>query len=349
MDLQSNPSEIADSAGSVSTAATRLSAPFSVASAYSQLGSSVPDASQISGVQYSLLLQEIYVAQHADGSWGNTLDGAGAGSTSMTAQVLLALHRSQAYDSPGSTLPPPDQAAINRGLAYLSGELARPVRAIQGSSTLDERAYALYVLSLYNVVPIETVRSMLAYAASGLGDRGLSLDGQAWLALALWQEGNSADAVALLDHLLATTPGTTISASSPMLEALVVAQQSLPANAYRSSDSPDYKGTARLYLRALMEARQGAGWQTASMTADALWALSRYAAAEGESPQSGDTAPVLTLGDRPVQAVTLPGNPGVVSVVLSGAELRPGTNWLTLKPSDSGQTLYYSLTLIAEK
>ncbi len=355
-DLQSSNAEAAEG---VSTVAARLSAPFSVVSAYTRLGSKPPDGLALSGVDYSLLLQQIYSAQHADGSWGSTLDGAGADSIRETAEVLLAMHRAQAYNAVGGALPVPDVAAVNRALDYLSSELARPVRASQSGDALDERAYGLYVLSLYRAVPMELVRPMLAYAGSssvvlGSGAPALSVDGQSWLALGLWQAGNSADATALLDHLLATeqsTSQTSFSAppSAPMLEALVVALQSLPANSYRSNDLPDYAGQARLYMRAVMEARQGAGWQTPAITADALAALSHFAVAVGESPQSGDSAPNLVLGDRPVQADTMPGNSGTISVVLSGSELRPGTNWLTLKPSTTGQPLYYSLSLIAKK
>ena len=85
------------------------------------------------------------------------------------------------------------------------------------------------------------------------------------------------------------------------------------------------------------------------MTADAVWALSRYAAAEGDGIQAGVDTPTLMLGDRPVQSSGLPGNSGTLSVLLSGAELRPGTNRLKLKASSPDQVVYYSLTLIATR
>jgi hypothetical protein len=85
------------------------------------------------------------------------------------------------------------------------------------------------------------------------------------------------------------------------------------------------------------------------MTADAVWALSRYAAVEGDAPQSSVGTPTLVLGDHQLQAAGLPGNPGTLSVVLSGAELRPGTNRLKLKAASADQTMYYSLTLIATR
>jgi hypothetical protein len=344
-DVQDGPVQ---ATGGVSMAAARLSAPASVASAYTHLSATLPDNLHLSGVAYSLLLQQIYSAQHTDGGWSYTLDGTGVSSLRETAEVLLAFHRWQSY-SANANLPAPDQAVINRALDYVSDKVARPIPAGQTTDMLDARVYSLYVLSLYRSVPLETVRSMLAYTASGLDDQGLSQDGQAWLALALWQAGNSSDAIALLDHLLLAGQDSSIQPSAPLLEALVIGEQSLPANAYRSRDVPDYVAIARRSVRALMEARQGSGWQTPTMTADALWALSRYASAAGEYPQASAPPPILSLGDRPVQADGLPGNPGTISVVLSGAELKPGTNWLKLKTPDSNQTLYYSLTLIATK
>jgi hypothetical protein len=344
-DVQDSPAQA--SAG-VSMAAARLSGPASVASAYAHVNATLPANLQLSSVEHSLLLQQIYSAQHDDGGWSYTLDGAGLSSLRETAEVLLAFHRWQAYNA-NTALPAPDQLVVNRALDYLSDSLARPVSPGPTTAFLDDRVYGLYVLSLFRSVPTESVRSMLAYTASDLGDQGLSQDGQAWLALALWQMGNSSDASALLDHLLLAAQDNPVQPSAPVLEALVSGQQSLPAGSYRLHDSPDYVGIARVYVRALMEAREGAGWQTPSMTADALWALSRYSAAVGEYPQSGADAPILSLGDRPVQADSLPGNPCTVSVVLSGAELKPGTNWLKLKASDPNQTLYYSLTLIATR
>ncbi|MEO8287723.1 MAG: Ig-like domain-containing protein [Chloroflexota bacterium] len=334
----------------VSMAAARLSGPASVASAYVLLNAARPDGIELSSVERSVILQQLYSAQREDGGWSYTLDGLGASSVRKTAEVLLAMHRQSAYSPGGSLQLVPDAGVIRRGLDYLSNEVTRPVHADATSSTLDERAYGLYVLSLYTPVPSDSVRLMLAYTAAGLGERGLTRDGQAWLALALWQVGNSADAVALLDRLLLTEKDAVPSASPAMLEALVVGLQSLPAGGSRSRDLLDYSAAARNHVRILMEARQGAGWRTPAITADALWALSRYAAAEGETPQSqAGGVPLLTLGDRPVQVGNLPNNPGVVSVVISGDELHAGTNWLNLKAPDANQALYYSLTLIATR
>jgi hypothetical protein len=96
-----------------------------------------------------------------------------------------------------------------------------------------------------------------------------------------------------------------------------------------------------------MEARQGAGWASPGMTANALSALARYAVARGDVPEGG--MPALELGDRPVQAISASGNTATVSVVLTGNELHPGMNWLRLIAPASDRTLYYSLALTANR
>jgi hypothetical protein len=125
------------------------------------------------------------------------------------------------------------------------------------------------------------------------------------------------------------------------------AQRTLPALAARPTDLPDYDAAAAEYARALMEARQGAGWATPGMTAHALAALSRYAVALGDAPEGG--LPALELGDRPVQASPASGSTATVSVVLTGNELHPGMNWLRLKAPAPDRTLYYSLALTATR
>jgi hypothetical protein len=342
VDLQNSTVEGTDG---VSMAAARLSVPASVASAYARLNSSLPNNVTLSSVERSLLLQQLYSAQHADGGWSYTLDAAGVSSLRKTGEVLLAFHRQSAYS--GGVAP--DQAVINRALDYLSNEVDRPVGIDPITDRLDEHAFGLYVLSLYGRESAELVRSLLAYATSDNDGHTLSPDGQAWLALALWQVGNGADAVALLDDILLVGQGAAQPASAPLLEALVVGLQSLPAGGARSSDLPDYAASARPIVRALMEAREGAGWRTPALTADAVWALSRYTAAGGDSSQAGADTPMLLLDDRPVQTGGLPGNFATISVVLSGAELRPGTNRLKLKAPSADQVMYYSLTLIATR
>src|SRR6188474_483410 len=79
-------------------------------------------------------------------------------------------------------------------------------------------------------------------------------------------------------------------------------------NAERGMRSAEHELRITNYADALMEARKGSGWNSPAATADALWALSRYAIVKGEKPQSGQLT--LTLGDRPIQATALAGNPG---------------------------------------
>jgi hypothetical protein len=261
-----------------------------------------------------------------------------------TGEVLLALQRMGAYSPPGVQAVQPDLAAVNRALTYLASEMARPADPKAGAAALDERAFGLYVLAAHRPVAPEVVRPMIVHA--GGNDGGLTPDGQAWLALALWQSSNSADALAVVNHMLKHEPAAA-EVTPSMLEAVLEAQRTLPALEARPTDLPDYEAAAAEYAGALMEARQGAGWATPGMTANALAALSRYAVAQGDAPEGG--TPALELGDRPVQASPASGNTATVSVVLTGNELHPGMNWLRLKAPTPDRTLYYSLALTATR
>jgi hypothetical protein len=107
-----------------------------------------------------------------------------------------------------------------------------------------------------------------------------------------------------------------------------------------------FSAEAQAYARALMESRQGALWATPAASADALWALARYASQETEKPAG---SPSLVLNDRSVQTTEQSDNPGSISIVLSGSALHPGTNWLKLQAPTTSQPLYYSLTLQATR
>ncbi len=344
------------SSDGVSMAAARLSAGAPVASAFARSGEGVPDDLLLSGVERSRLLQQLYAAQHQDGSWGGTLDGDGVGSVSQTAAVLLAFYRSSYYPYGDGQLQP-DQGVIERALQYLSSELARPLRVGASSNALDERAYALYAFSLYRSVPNDWMRPLLAYALPGPSGApaSLTVDGQAYLALALMQSDRMADALALLDTALRLQSAGSVPVSAPMLMALLQSEADASSGANSQPFSSSYSAIHNsqsgirnsLYVTALMEAREGAGWHTPLMTADAMWALSLYAAMEGEHPRSD--SPALFLGDRPIQPNLSGGIPGELSVLLPGDELKAGTNWLKLRSPASGEPLYYSLTLIATR
>jgi hypothetical protein len=347
-DIASGLSAGAAPAGSgAGSAAARLSAAASVASAYRNARSNLAAQVELSAIERSLLLQQIYSAQRPDGSWGSTPSGPSG--ISETAQVLLALRRQSFAESGSSTHLPVDTSVVNRGLAYLSAQIARPLGDAPTAASLDERAYGCYVLALYGNLSPELARPMIAYVSPSAEEAGLSPVGQAWLALALWQLGNTEDALALVDRLLLAPPEVQIAASAPLLEALIAVGSSLGEPG--AQDLAEYESAARTYARVLMESRRGVGWSTPSATADALWALSRYAVLQGEEPER--SAPVITLNDRTVasspSAAGSPDNPASISVVLSDDALHPGTNWLKLKAPISGQSLYYSLTLRATR
>jgi hypothetical protein len=328
----------------VASAAARLSGPASVASAYARLNAEVPGSIALSTVERSVLLQQIYSAQRPDGGWGDDPSPEGPGSVLRTSEVLLALQRMSAYAPAGTQAVQPDAAAINRALAYLASEMERPANEAAGPTALDERAFGLYVLATYRRVAPEVVRPMMLFAGGRAG--GLTPDGQAWLSLALWQSGNSADALAVVNTMLKHAPAAA-EVTPSMLEAVLEAQRTLPTLEARPTDLPDYEAAASEYARALMEARQGAGWVTPGMTAHALAALARYAVAQGDAPEGG--LPTLELGDRPVQARPASQDTATVSVVLTGNELHPGMNWLRLRAPGTDRTLYYSLALTATR
>jgi hypothetical protein len=345
--ISSIASDVASGAVSdpVALAAARLSGAASVASAYNRLGYG-PAGVELSSVEWSLLLQDIYSGPRPDGGWGG--DEAGLAGTG---QVLLAVRRQQiaGVGSGAEAVPAVDQSAISRGLAYISSEANRPLTGKETREELDERAYGLYVLSFFGQVEAAQVRSLIAYTQASDESMGLSRAGQAWLAMALLQSGSSEDAFALVDRLLLTQAGPeqTDTAAAPMLEALVAAMRATHQGRAGARDVAAYESAAASYVRSLMEVRRGTGWSSPGTTASVLWALSLYAAQTGERPIQ--TSPALTLHDRPVEAQGLDNAPGSVSVVLSGDSLRAGNNWLRIKAPAANQPMYYSLTLRATR
>jgi hypothetical protein len=311
-----------------------------VAAAYSRAGYG-PAAIELSSVERSLVLQQIYAAQHADGGWG--AEGSGIEST---AHVLLALRRQQISWTGvgGEAIPSADVEVISRGLAYLAYEVGRPLTGKETQPDLDERAYGLYALASYGQADLEWTRALMAYAGSAGEHVMLSRAGQAWLALALMQSGGTQDAFAIVDRLLQARPAPpdTDVALAPLLE-LLVASSSTNQTGAGAANTATYEVAASSYVRSLMGTRRGAGWSSPATTANALWALSLYARATGEKPVRG--SPSVTLHDRPVQAEVPPGDPGTISVVLPGDAMQAGNNWLKLKAPTPDQSLYYSLTL----
>lgn len=346
-------SGLADSAGetwqggaandSVAAWAARLSAAPSVASAYSRLGVNVPSRVELSSMERSLALQQLYASQHEDGGWGASLDPlAGPSNATETANVLLAMRRQSLgwAEVGGEPQPAIESAVVSRGMAYLAWESTRPLGEEPSAGALDERARTLHALALYGTAKAEIIRPLMAYAVPGK----LSQAGQGWLALALWQAGDTAGAVALLDRLL-PVGRENVGIASPMLEVLTAAANTTWPGGSRSTASAAYETAAQEQVRSLMSARQGALWATPGLSGDALWALSRYAAQDRAKSYG---VPSIKLDERTVQAAAQPGNPATLSAVLPGGALHAGTNWLKLQ-APTGQPMYYSLTLRASR
>jgi hypothetical protein len=254
-----------------------------------------------------------------------------------------------------------DASVVNRGVAYLAAELARPLDEKGGPAALAERTFGLYVLSVYGLLDVEQARSMMAYAGANSSLK-LSHAGQAWLAMALWHSGHTGDALVLANRLMQAGANLDRAALAPVLELTLSAGSSLNAGTpgapalMTRRDAAIYKAAAQSYARSLMESRQGLGWDGPGGTANAVWALSLYAAQEELELQPG--RPTITINDRPVQ-ITQPAadsraganaaDVDTVSVRLPGNTLHAGTNWLTLKAPAPGKELYYSLTLKVQR
>ncbi|HEY0072283.1 MAG TPA: Ig-like domain-containing protein [Chloroflexia bacterium] len=344
----------------VALTAARLSSAPAVEAAFRRTEGAGRTELEQTDLTRSLLLQELYSSQHTDGGWGTNTGAEGASHVANTGQVLLAMRRLSLAWSDGGMLRTGvtvDKSVVNRGLAYLGTELARPIDEKAGQAGLEERAFGLYVLSVYGMLDVEQARSMMAYAG-GKSSLKLSHTGQAWLAMSLWQQGHTGDALVLANKLMQVGPDLDAAALAPMLELTLAAGSSLsrgesggPALMTRR-EAAIYEAAAQSYARALMESRNGLGWAEPGSTADAVWALSLYAAQEKLELQPG--RPTITINDRPVH-ITQPAadssagansaDVDTVSIRLPGNTLHAGTNWLTLKAPAPDKELYYSLTL----
>ena len=339
---------IQSSRGSVAWLAAQLSSAPAVASAYRQTGSGAPASLASSTMERPLILQELYASQHDDGGWGASLDPADGPSTLReTSDVLLAMRR-QTLAWPESDEPQPaiDNAVVSRALAYVGWQVGRPIGSYAVSSMLDDQLRALYVMALYGSIKSDAVRPFITYASkSGHIGNTLSPDGAAWLALALWQTGDSGDAMAVANALM---PNDGPKMSDAGLAAMLDTMVAVSSSGWQGKNAPDtsqYRSMASQYVRMLMEDRHGLLWSSPSASADALWALSRYAA---QQPDKALGEAQITLNDNAIQAVSRPDSPGNSSAVLSGSVLHAGTNWLRLQPP-TNQTLYYSLILRATR
>lgn len=340
--------------------ASRLAVAPLVASAYRRANLDSPPDLSISGPQRSIALQEIYALRHTDGGWSKETDLTAPSNPVDTAEVLLAIRRqSLAWTESGQDPQPQfDSQVESRALAFLLNTSLSPIEPHATTAQLDARAHSLYALSLYGAVGPGDIRPLMAYA-SGLGGAELSQAGQAWLALALWQAGDSPDALAVLDRALGA-PVEGPEAAAPMLDAIVTMnsanrrsalQESAQAAGSQAAAAPGAITSSRLadselameYVAILMGARRGAAWLP-SYEADAVWSLAGYASQE----DPGSVRPGVVLNDGTVLIGAQAGNPDTFTADISGGTLHAGTNWLRLQAPPS-RFLYYSLILKAPR
>ena len=343
-----------DGAKDIDYWATILCAAPSVNSAYRRANLDSPSGLERSTAYRSLALQEIYALQHTDGGWSKDTNIDTPSSPAETAAVLLAIRRQDlaATEANEDLQPEVDSAVETRALSFLTQSTTQSLSEQSSTAQLDERARSFYALSLYGAARPQEVRPLIAYLPGG-ANTALSQAGEAWLALALWQGGNFSDSLAVLDRLMDERPDN-VKSAGPALEALAVMNMANRNNAKlddglsgagnRTSSRGSDQDLEREYVQLLMQARQGAGWGTTG-EADAIWALSRYAAEDAGRPAG---RPDVTLNDGALGVASVPGNADTFVVDVAGGPLHAGTNWLKLQGL-GGQSIYYSLTLTAER
>lgn len=357
--------------GGVAQAAALLAAAPAVNAAHRRAEGADKAALKQSATERSLLLQQLYSAQHKDGGWGTDLDGAGAVTSASqvesTVSVLTAIRRlnlaSADETSDTQALPAVSETVIQRGLQYLSAALGRPLGAAPGTAALDVQAEGLYALALYGIAAPEQIRPLMAYAGETGASPRLSNAGLAWLASALWQAGDTDDALVVFDRAIAghkAVDAADEAALAPMLELALSAgeaeRNAVTPRAGHKRDAGAYDTLAQGYANELMSLRQGLGWSNYGVTAAAIWSLSLLA--EQQPPQNKPGVPSVTINDLQVQmapstaggqAADYAGDASSVSVLLSGDTLHAGANLLKLFAPTQDGTLYYSLTLKADK
>lgn len=358
------PIQSSSEAVDADAAAARWASLPVVNSAYRRVeGESNSDLEQSANAR-SMLLQAIYSTQNRDGGWGAGNDA--PSDIDTTGHVLLAMRRAEiargnAKDEQKQQASI-DGTALNRGLKYLSVQTGRAVSDNPSAAELNRQAYGMYVLSMYGLLQAEQARPLMQYAASDGTQRAMTVEGQAWLALALLQAGDRGDTLAILDRIVPNQAEQNKDALAPMLElslatSAAVSKAAPGSGEVRSKqDAALYEGMAGEYAKALVSARQGIGWSNAAATGDALWSLSLYATQEDIHVKHG-TAEIV-INDHPVQVAQPPldghaavtgGSSDTVSVLLTGDTLHAGANLLKLKASAPDNSLYYSLTLKASK
>lgn len=292
-------------------------------------------------------VQKLLRYQHGDGGWQwwefDESD------PFMTAYVVygLAMARDAGYPLAAGPLP--------RGVDYLR-------RALNGSErefSASEVAYLLWALTYAGIDDAQT-RKIAFVAAQRLIDHQHELDifSHASLALALQrlstQPGapanfaTTAEALAAALEQAATVSGTathwTANArgSGSWLDSDVeVTAQVLQALLALKPTSPAIVPAVRW----LMAARQGKSWNSTKDTAAAVLALTAYLKQAKELNPSGTVT--VAMGNRTLRTITLTPESvfaDPVTVVISAADLRPGTNEVRITSSGAGN-LYWTAHL----
>ena len=243
-----------------------------------QLGLTRPELEEKLPGLVTEALAKIYRRQNADGGWGWWDNGESR--IHLTAYVILGMieAREAGFQVQG--------AAVERGLAYLIGELL-PARELQSYAEANQQAFSLFVIAEAGQTATVSEYTGDLYASR---DK-LSHYGRAYLAMALQRIGETADASdSRIDTLLSDLQNAAIlSATGAHWEE--EGYDAWAMNTDTRSTAVILEALARLtpendlipnVVRWLMVARQDGIWETTYETAWALIALTDWMTVTGE-------------------------------------------------------------------
>ncbi|MCI0393317.1 MAG: Ig-like domain-containing protein [Chloroflexi bacterium] len=299
-----------------------------VGRALNQLGVTNPTLEASLPGQINASVQRLYGFQHNDGGWGWWYDD--ATHDYQTAWVIfgLAITAEAGYEV--------DPAVIERGVGWLNENLA--------SMDIRTRAFALYSMTLAGYPNGSETLALLEEI-----DR-LDTFSQAALALALYKQGETAEAQSLLDRLA----GTAVEGEGYVYwsganddgyythktMASDLRSTALVLSAF-STIEPGHELEAGM-VRWLMSQRRQHGWGTTNETSFAIIGLTDHLLATSYSESAASTGYSVTLNGEVIASGTLGRGEPAVTLTIPRAQLAVGSNDLVIAKDGSGQ-LYYVL------
>jgi hypothetical protein len=301
-----------------------------VGRALNQLGVTNPTLQANLPAQINASIQRLYGYQHNDGGWGWWYDD--PSHDYQTAWVIFGLAQ---VAQAGYEIDP---AVIERGAEWLNQELPH----------MDSRtqAFALYALAEAGLANEAATLSLAENRAQLDGDE-FSLAG---LALALHQLGENA----LARSLVAELAETAVNQDGRVYwhganhdgyyyqktMASDIRTTALALSAF-SRIRPGHELEAGM-VRWLMDQRRSSGWGTTNETSFAILGLTDHLLATSFNETAAATTYSVRLNGRVVAEGTLGRGEPAVSLTIPRADLKAGSNTLSITQAGSGQ-LYYVL------